>query len=126
MTTTQHHTRPLHMRIPRPAFEAIEALAHRMKITVDALASELLLQRLEDNGLWRDALEDDGVWTCSACGDVLGEGTPRHGDVMRPVCPGCADVGVVEHADGAVERCECVGPAQAVPVIVEEHDGEAD
>ncbi len=116
MTTTQHHTRPLRMRIPRRAFEAIERRAHRAKVTVDAMAVTLLL----------DALDDGSLWTCSACGDVLGEGTPRHGDVMRPVCPGCADVGVVEHADGAVERCECAGAAQAVPVIVEEHDGEAD
>lgn len=111
-------TRPLRLRIPRPAFEAIEATAHRMKITVDALASRMLV----------DAMEDDGVWTCSACGEVLGKGTPRNygADVTRPVCPGCADVGVVEHADGAVERCECAGAAQAVPVVVHDDDGEAD
>lgn len=51
---------------------------------------------------------------------------PLHLRIPRPVCPGCADVGVVEHAGGAVELCECAGAAQAVPVIVEEHDGEAD
>lgn len=118
MTITTQQTRPLKLRIPRPAFEAIEATAHLQKITVDALASRMLV----------DAMEDDGVWTCSACGDVLGKGTPRtYGkDITRPVCPGCADVGVVEHADGVVERCECVGAAQAVPVIVEEYDGKAD
>lgn len=152
MTTTQQ-TRPLHLRIPRPAFEAFEALAHRQKITVDALASRMLVE----------AMEDEGIWTCSACGDVLGRGTPRSyddDDVTSPLCPGCADVGVVEHPDGAVERCECQGegillinadlcPEVSVDldgvasrwpaasdamqefvtsrmVIVREHDGEAD
>jgi len=154
-TANAAQTRPLHLRIPRPAFEAVEALAHRQKITVDALASQMLVE----------AMEDEGIWTCSACGDVLGRGTPRSyadHDVTSPLCPGCADVGVVEHPDGAVERCECQGEGEGIvlinadlcpevdafldrlasrwitpsearqefgmsgPVIVHEHDGEAD
>ena len=73
---------PVSLRLPKAAFNVLEARAHAKKQTVDSLTVQLILQAL---------LEDGDVWICPACGHVLSDRIPATPDPEScwSICPAC-------------------------------------
>jgi len=80
--STTYRRFPVTLRLPKAAFNVLEARAHKTKQTVDSLAVQLILQAL---------LEDGDVWICPACGHVLSDRIPATPDpeLNQSICPAC-------------------------------------